>query len=557
MSAKHLVLGLDGADPDLIRAMGRGALPHLFELEDRGVFARLKSVMPAATLPNWSTFLTATDPGTHGVFDFTTRTGYRVAFTGGSNRAVPTLFSRLDAMGKTCACIGFPATWPPEQWTRGAFISGWDSPVAFEADDSFVWPRALHREIQERFGSIRFDDVDEFEADTNGWHERLPHALVARIEHKTQLASWLLDKCEWDAFAFYFGESDTAAHYLWSLHDEGSPRHPTAVGAEDGDGLRSVYKALDHAVGSLIARAGGSNVEVTVVSDHGSGGSSDKVLHLNRALADAGLLTFHSSTWASRVTRLAKETALTRLSPRMRQHVFRLAGNVMPGWLESRARFSAIDMDRTMAFSEELNYFPSVHLNLSGREPKGQVAAADRERVLREVTEALLKLRDPWTGASAVRAVHRREELYQGPLVSRAPDLVLEMNLDRGYSYNLMPSSAQSPPWRRIPASEWLGRKGRSLPGSHRSHGVFFAAGPSVRHGVSIEPTMADASATLLARMKLERAPEMSGRVMSEMLNDTSTRDPLAKAPPGLNKDARNADIARVEARLRALGYVD
>ena len=62
-------------------------------------------VMPAATLPNWSTMLTNADPGEHGVFDFTTRNGYRVAFEGGLARKIPTMFKRLDAMGKRTACV--------------------------------------------------------------------------------------------------------------------------------------------------------------------------------------------------------------------------------------------------------------------------------------------------------------------------------------------------------------------------------------------------------------------------------------------------------------------
>lgn len=557
MRAKHLVLGLDGADPDLIRRLGRETLPNLFALADRGTAARLESVMPAATLPNWSTFLTATDPGTHGVFDFTTRKGYRVAFTGGTERAVPTLFSRLDAMGQTCACIGFPGTWPPEQWKRGAFVSGWDSPVAFEGNDSFVWPRSLHAEMRSRFGEIQFDDVDEFEADNEGWHSRLPQALISRIEHKVELAKWLLAKQSWDAFAFYFGESDTAAHYLWSLHDESSPRRPHKVSESDARSLASVYKALDQAVGDIVAFAGGSEVEVTLVSDHGSGGSSDKVLHLNRVLADAGLLHFRKSSWMSGATRLAKEAALTRMSPRVRQAIFRLAGKAMPGWLESNARFASIDMQSTQAFSEELNYFPSVHLNLRGREPLGQVSVAEKDRVVRDVTDAFLRVRDPWTGDRVVKQVHRREDLYAGPHVSRAPDLILEMSLDRGYSYNLMPSPPARGAWRKLTANEWLGRKGRSLPGSHRSHGIFYAAGPSVRRGIAINPTMADAAATFLARMHVSPASEMSGRVLTEILRDTNQPHAVAPTTPQQPRDTKAADTARVEARLRALGYVD
>ncbi len=165
MSARSLVIGLDGADLEIVMHLGRARLPQLFTLMDRGVFAHQKSVEPPATLPNWTTFLTGVDPGTHGVFDFTTRRGYDVRFSAGTVREAPTLAARLDRLGKRCACIGFPATFPPERLEHGVFMSGWDAPVAFEADRRFVWPRALHDTLTRHFGPLRFDEVDQFHAD--------------------------------------------------------------------------------------------------------------------------------------------------------------------------------------------------------------------------------------------------------------------------------------------------------------------------------------------------------------------------------------------------------
>ena len=63
MSAKHLVVGLDGADWVLVDRIGPARLPTLSRLRREGAWARLRSVPPYATLPNWSTFLTGLDPG--------------------------------------------------------------------------------------------------------------------------------------------------------------------------------------------------------------------------------------------------------------------------------------------------------------------------------------------------------------------------------------------------------------------------------------------------------------------------------------------------------------
>jgi predicted AlkP superfamily phosphohydrolase/phosphomutase len=549
MTARALVIGLDGADVDVIQAIGRARLPFLHAAMERGAWARLESVMPPATLPNWTTFLTGVDPGRHGVFDFATRHGYRVAFTAGTVREAPTIAARLDRMGLACACVGFPATWPPEPLANGIFISGWDSPVAFEADRSFVWPRALHAEIAARFGPMRFDDVDEFDAGAPGWYERLPAALEERIAHKTELASWLLERRPWDLFAFYFGESDTASHHLYAHWDERSPRHP--VGTKDKDGLARVYAALDEAV-ARITRMAGPQHELTIVSDHGSGGAGDRVLYLNRALESAGLLTFRGASHVAAI----KDLALTVLPPRARQLAFHAFGRALPGFIESRARFAAIDFDHTRAFSDELNYFPSVSFNLRGREPRG--VATDRAQLIREVTDVLLALRDPWTHAPVVRSVWPREELYEGPHVDRAPDLLLDLFLDpSGYSVNVMPSSTApggTGPWRRLSASEYLGRKGRSLPGSHRPRGLYIADGPSVRARGEVRARIGDATATVLARLGIAPSPEMCGRVLREVLHTRAIDRTLPAAP---SPSLREGDRYSLERRLRALGYLD
>ncbi|MCB9599989.1 MAG: alkaline phosphatase family protein [Sandaracinus sp.] len=549
MTARALVLGLDGADPDVVLALGAARLPTLHALMAKGAWARLVSVQPPATLPNWTTFLTGVDPGRHGVFDFTTRQGYGVRFTAGTVREVPTLFARLDRLGLRCACLGFPATWPPERLEHGVFVSGWDAPVAFEADRSFVWPPALHDELVARFGTLGFD-VGEFDADTPGWHEGLAATLEARIETKIALGEHLLGRGAWDVFALYFGESDTASHHLWAHHDPRSPRHPGPTAASDG--LSRVYEALDRAVAKLLVAAG-PEAELTIVSDHGSGGSSDVALHLNRALAEANLLRFAPSRDHA-LFRRAKDFALTRLPPRLKEKLFRLGGAVLPSWLESRTRFGAIDFSRTLAFSDELNYFPGVWLNQVGREPKGFVRAADRDAVRRDVAQALKALRDPWTGQPVVLEAWPREELYEGPFVDRAPDLVLRLALRDGYSWNLLPSNGPGPVFTQLPPEEHLGRKGRSLPGSHRERGFFVAAGPRVAATGEVDAHIADASATMLARLDVAPPPDAAGRVLFEILDELGTS---AASLPDAELVRGAGDEAEVEARLRALGYVD
>ena len=561
MAARALVLGLDGFDLGLVQQFGPECLPNLHALMARGVFAALESVQPPATLPNWTTFLTGVDPARHGVFDFTTRKGYRVRFTAGTAREVPTVFRQLDRLGLRCACLSFPATWPPEELEHGIFVSGWDAPVAFEADRSFMWPRSLYDETVQRFGAPTFDDVDEFHADEPGWVDRLPLALEQRVARKTDWARWLLERQDWDVFAVYFGESDTASHYLWAHHDPESPRRPLSVSTEQRRGLQRVYEALDQAVGSLLEAAGGDATEITVLSDHGSGGSSDKVLYLNRLLAQHGLLRFEKQR--SRGGARLKEIALRHFPPRLRERLFRFGNAWLPSRLESNVRFGAIDMRNTLAFSDELNYFPGIYLNLAGREPQGTVQPEQKRETILRVRSALLDTRDPWSGKPVFRDLVPREELFEGPHLNRAPDLLLDLHLDDGFSYNLMPSEAPrrrshiTGPFRRLAEHEKLGKKGRSLPGSHRSHGFMTLAGPSVRAAGQLDAHIADMTATLLSRLGLSVPPSFKGRVLWEALcNDRdASAQALPEASPVTSRATRNEGL--IESRLRALGYIE
>lgn len=478
MSTSSLVVGWDGADWDLVQSLGRERLPRLFELFDKSEHGRLQSIPPYATLPNWLSFLTGKNPGEHGVFDFARRQGYQVLLDGARQRATSTWIEQADRYGQRCALIAFPGTWPPAQLQHGVWMSGWDSPVAFEADASYVFPQSLFSEVVKQFGPQRFDDADQWNANDGPWLERLADHLIHKIRRKRDLGLWLLRRQKWDVFAIYFGESDTASHFLWHVHDAHSPRRPPHVSAELGRGLSKVYEALDESLGALI-EASGQHARVALASDHGSGGSSTRVLHLNKLLEEAGWLTFKKSAWQALKKGARKTVGLA--PPRARHFAFQHA-NRWAGRFESKVRFGNIHMPRTLAFSDELNYFPSISWNIKGREPHGVIQPSERDAAFNKVHELLIQLSDPETGERVVKNIWRREDLFKGPWVDSAPDVIIEFNLKNGYSYNLMPSVSKSPVWERLDPDDYGGRKGRCLPGSHRACGLHLLSDATQRH---------------------------------------------------------------------------
>lgn len=85
-------------------------------------------------------------------------------------------------------------------------------------------------------------------------------------------------------------------------------------------------------------------------------------------------------------------------------------------------------MDATRAYALGL---AGIYLNLQGREAKGIVSRIEAPQVQKQIVELLTGLRDTELGQVAVRSVLSREQIYHGPYVENAPDLIV--NLAAGY----------------------------------------------------------------------------------------------------------------------------
>lgn len=549
-----LVIGLDGGTMALARPwMEQGKLPVLARLCASGESGTLRSTVPAATLPSWTTFMTGVNPGRHGIFDFTQRRfdTYGIRFVNSSFRKVPSIWRLLSEAGRRVAVLGMPGTYPPEP-VNGCMISGFDAPVTTRANRSFIYPPSLADEIM-RLGGFSFADFQEFHTGPR-WYRAALTRLLQGVEAKARLAEALMVKEPWDCLALVFGETDTVAHHFWHFHDRASPRHDGAGAIQHGDAIELVYRAVDAAIGRLLDSAPDSGA-VLVASDHGFGGVGSKAVHLNRWLAHHGWLQFTGGSNGALAHQL-KRVALRMVPDAWQAPIFRSFNGRLANRLESRARFAAIDWHRTVAFSEELNYFPSVWINRIGRDPRGVVSDADYDRSRTEVAEALQQWRDPETGSRVVRAVWRREHLYDGPWVDRAPDLVLELAEDCGYAYTCLPSrGGRGPALRRLAPAQLVGGKRFGMSGSHRADGLFILSGAAWGEARSVaEARMIDMAPTILSLCGVPVPAWMEGTT----LTPGAGRVPLGAdhAAGSLEAGYTAAEEHLIEDRLRALGYL-
>jgi predicted AlkP superfamily phosphohydrolase/phosphomutase len=493
-----LLFGLDGLGWSVLKPLiEESKTPFLAKLVEKGSWGTLLSPWPGSTFPSWTSIMTGTTPGVHGMLDFTELdpASYRIRFIDSRAREVPAIWELATRAGKRCTVLGVPGTYPPDRAVE-MMISGFDTPVTTSIDPSFVWPPSWRKKLSALVETFPLTPVQELRIG-KGWHRQAWNALRESIDGKVKVAEFILREVRPDLFVIVFGESDTVCHHFWQFADPSSPRASADADPELAEAIQDIIIRLDRALEYL--HAVGENDPLTlVVSDHGFGGAGVQALYINRYLEQHGLLQFKKGKQSGgSIGELSGR--LAQLLPRVWQQWFfrRLSGTLIP-WVESRRRFQGIDWARTVGYSEELNYAPSVRINLRGREGKGVVDPSEYHDVRETVRQALLQWEDPVHPGRVVNHVWYREELLQGPAHTKAPDLLLELNAPGGYSFMVLPSAGMPGKAQETLNSERLsGAKGRGMNGSHRREGILIAHGSGIRAGISDELISAEQVAAL------------------------------------------------------------
>jgi len=181
-----------------------------------------------------------------------------------------------------------------------------------------------------------------------------------------------------------FDTSDRIQHCFWRLHDPAHPLYDAAEAKRLGPVIENHMVRMDAVVGQAL-EAAGDDTALFVCSDHGFC-SYTRSVNLNAWLAREGYL-------------------------KLKPHDPADAGEL----------FRHVDWSGTRAYALG---FGSIYLNVAGREGNGIVAAGEAANELAEdIAKRLLALADG--DASPVAAVHRKADLYDGPLSGEAPDLVV------------------------------------------------------------------------------------------------------------------------------------
>jgi len=214
------------------------------------------------------------------------------------------------------------------------------------------------------------------------------------LAERMNLLGYALEHYQDGLLFFYFSSTDLQAHMFWWDSDEKHPiRSPDDAKKYYGV-LAELYGKMDAVVGDVLKRYG-DKATILVMSDHG-------FCNFRRQ--------FHLNTWLRDNGYLGPPDCETLLYDPGRPHKV------------------LVDWTRTRAYGLGIN---SLYLNLRGRERDGIVDPAERDVLLEELRAKLLAVRDPLDGQPAISEVHRGDQAYAGPLVHRAPDLIIGYR--RGY----------------------------------------------------------------------------------------------------------------------------
>lgn len=558
-----LVIGLDGATFDLIDPwIEEGKLPILAQCIEEGTRSTLQSTPLSNSAQAWSSFITGKNPGKHGIYDFfeAIGDGYGVRFLNASFRKGKSLWRLASDAGKKVGVMNVPMTYPPEA-VNGFLIPGLDSPGI---DGDFAYPRGLMEEINREVGGYIL------EAGIWGYVRRgkpgiALQKLLEMVKTRTAAAKYLMQNRVWDLFVVVYTAIDKAQHHFWKYIDPARPEFRTEPYSS---AILQVYQEIDKAVGELMASAGGASV--IIMSDHGAGPSSRRTMYINRWLHREGFLQFknpgtisgplgriahnlleRSNNQVNKLLPRKTKEAMLRLFPRLRDRVDSILS--LPG----------IDWSRTLAYSRENH--PAIFINMAGREPKGIVQPGhDYESMRNQIMEKLQNLRCPETGKPIAGQIFKSEEVYQGPEIFKAPDIIFEWNQ---FFYVHRPSGLGSSKDflealddRALLASENTIRPS----GIHRDQGILVAVGKHFEKNKTMkESRIYDIAPTVLYHLGLPVPEDMDGWVLEEAIEgDYRKENPVKRTPasPSILPDRRDfhsGEAVAMEERLRGLGYID
>jgi len=361
-----VVLGLDGLPLTLAQKLAAsGRLPNLERLLALDA-ASIEAELPELSPVNWTSFLTAAGPGRHGVFGFVgiDPASYRLGPVDASVIAAPTIMERLTAAGLTAKMVNIPCAAPVKP-LNGAIIAGFPEIDMARA----AYPPELAQNL--RLAGYRI------EADTSlgaADFDALARGLRATLASRRAALEMLWAGGDFDLFMLVLTETDRLFHFFFPA--AAHPEHQLHSAVLD------LLVDWDKLIGLVLDRYAAlpGPKRFIALADHGFV-ELETEFDLNVWLAAKGLLKTEPGAGGEYDARI----------------------------LPHHTAAFALDPGR-------------IYINIKERFARGVFHEHVAEKLANELRDELLTV--VHDGQPVFEAIYLRGEIYAGPQVRRAPDLV-------------------------------------------------------------------------------------------------------------------------------------
>jgi predicted AlkP superfamily phosphohydrolase/phosphomutase len=266
---------------------------------------------------------------------------------------------------------------------------------------------------------------------------------------------------------FYISSTDQRQHMFWRLFEPEHPAYDAKLAERFGNVIKSIYADMDKVLAGTMEKMD-KDTTLMVMSDHGF---------------NSFRRGFNLNTWL-------KENGYHRLINEAKQ--------------ADSSLFENSDWSRSRAYGIGLN---GLYINQGGRETEGIVSAGpEKDNLVREIARKLEQVTDPKTGEKVVLKAYISKDVYRGPYVDMAPDIILGFN--RGYRISW------SSPLGGFP-KEVLEDNTQKWSGDHMSAAEVIPGVLVTNRKIQAEsPALYDLTATILDIFGIEKPKEMIGRAV-------------------------------------------
>ncbi|HEX7286711.1 MAG TPA: alkaline phosphatase family protein [Candidatus Angelobacter sp.] len=412
MAAQHrlVVIITEGASNKLLREFsGEGRLPGFKRLLEQGAWGEMASHVVPYEPPGLMTAFTGTSSSEHGWYSYWSvhEPDHKPRVLNSADVRVKPFWLRPEHADRHFSIINVLGSHPPIA-VPGELVTypmGQTLKASYPAD-------LLARLSREGL---------HYTHDVSIWYKGQERAeFVGRIleadRRRAALALHFYDKGS-EVVIVNLTSIDRACHYYWQELEPESrvPRSESAILA--------AFQCADDLVSALLNRMD-DKTSLLAFSEIGFG-PLKAYLSINEILAKAGFLRWKN-----------------------------------PG--------TVVDWEHTIA-AEAVQGSSGININLKGRHADGTVSPHEYEKVRADVAAALRAATNPYTGLNLFAGVVAREEIYEGPRVQDAPDLILFPE-----DHRYLPLGDPS----------WALHVNRPLQsGWHRDRSYWAAAGPKISAG--------------------------------------------------------------------------